>query len=171
VVVARETTADDCGWIENTAKVSADNDTNTYNNTDTAKIEVKCQVAAPVCTADYWTSNPDQWCEEAKYKKLGDIFYLSDYGYKFGYTTLAEALNLDYDDTKLGAVKYLLREATAAYLSACSADVTYPLSTGEIVWKVWAALIDDYKYDILQLAKYLEELNAQTQCPTPYDGY
>ncbi|QDG51834.1 DUF11 domain-containing protein [Persicimonas caeni] len=42
VKVLRKATKYDCGWVKNVAKVKADNDYNTSNNTAYAKVEVQC---------------------------------------------------------------------------------------------------------------------------------
>jgi hypothetical protein len=126
------------------------------------------------CTPGYWKQSQhfDSWVATgfATTTKVGDVFAGSG-AYKVGSTpaskfTLLQALSFPDDPGSSvdGAAQLLLRAAVAALLNAGNPDVSFGMTTAEVISAVEAALATKDRATILALQQELDDANNQG-CP------
>ena len=112
-----------------------------------------------MCPVGFWKNCTAQWpapYAPAAGPTLGSIFDLGGFP-TLASKTLHAGLSLKGGSGLQGAAQILLRAASAALLNAAK-DIGYPLSTGEIVAAVNAAL-DGSRADMIALAGTLDGYN------------
>jgi hypothetical protein len=119
------------------------------------------------CTPGYWKNHPASWiCEgyspDRKLNMVFSVGYLVDSN-----TTLADALRFGGGPGAEGGAKILLRHAVASLLNACHSGVMYPSdwSVTDIIESVNTALGSGDRQQMLSLARTLDDINNQYECP------
>jgi hypothetical protein len=110
------------------------------------------------CTPGFYKNHPSEFT--APYTTsttVGSVF--SGVLSSLSSLTLLQALNGGGGPGIQGAQIILLRAATAALLNAAHPDVSYPLSTSQVVTQVNAALATNNRDTILALADRLDAMN------------
>ena len=77
---------------------------------------------------------------------------------------MLEALRAGGGSGLTGASNILLRAAVASLLNSAQADVSFPMTTDEIIAAVNAALASEDRAAILDLATELDDLNNTGDC-------
>ena len=85
--------------------------------------------------------------------------YTGDGGAWLGNFTLLEGLNFNGGSQLSGAARNLLRAAVAALLNAANPNVNYPMTTGEVVAAVNAALASHDRATMLSVKDELDRFN------------
>ncbi len=80
--------------------------------------------------------------------------------------TLLQALSFKGGSGSVSAARSLLRAAVASLLNSAHPDLTYPLTTEEVIVQVNAALASNNRATMLQLAANLDAYN-NALCPLP----
>jgi len=142
-------------------------DTATATPTDTAT-PTPTDTPTPVlegCTPGYWKQPQhfDSWEGFATDETLEAVFNVPN-AFGLDEKTLLEALSFKGGSEPAGAAQILLRAAVAALLNAASPDVNYPLSIGDVISQVNAALASNSRSTMLALASVLNA-NNNLGCP------
>ncbi len=125
------------------------------------------------CTPGFWknhtdaTKYPNAWPPTgySPSQLVSSVFTVpSGYASFLGSSTLAQALAFQGGNTLDGAAQILLRAAVSAVLNAAHPGIGYPLTVGEIVTQVNAALASKDRGTILTLATTLDNDN-NLGCP------
>ena len=113
--------------------------------------------------ADYWKKNPTLW--PAPYTSGQTV--VSVFAKASLYPDAASKTLLQAVDGKAGSnadVKALLKEAVAALLNAGTPDITYPLTTADIITGVDMALMNGTSQALKSLKDLLKEANEADGC-------
>ncbi len=118
------------------------------------------------CTPGYWKNHEDSWAATgyAPGDLVGGTFTGAGAFPDLADDTLMEALNYPGGKGLEGGARILLRAAVAALLNASSPDVDYPLTAGEVIADVNAALASSDRETMLTLAESLDSDN-NLGCP------
>lgn len=150
-----------------------DTPTNTPTATPTNTPSPTPTPGAQGCTPGFWKNHPDVW--PAPYvpsQKVSSVFTGADPS--LANATLLQALGFQGGPGVVGAQSILLRAAVAALLNSADSNISYPLTTAQVIAQVNAALASGNRGTILALASTLDADN-NLGCPinafgTPTSG-
>ena len=140
--------------------------TSTTTTSTTTTSTTTTTVAKPpsACTPGFWKNHVEEWIGFASDATVGSVFDIpAAYG-DLGDATLLEALRAGGGSGLTGASNILLRAAVASLLNSAQADVSFPMTTDEIIAAVNAALASEDRAAILDLATELDDLNNTGDC-------
>jgi hypothetical protein len=115
------------------------------------------------CTPGYWKNHTDSWTTYTTSQTAGSVFELGSYPTHAG-KTLLQTLDGGGGSGVDGALKTLLRAATAALLNADNPDVDYTMTSADIIDDVNEAIATGDRATILALAASLDADN-NLGCP------
>ena len=113
------------------------------------------------CSHGYWKTHESAWVGYTPGQTIGSVF--SNAGSLAG-TSLGEALAFKGGSSLTAAKQILLRQAVAGLLNSTHQDVSYPLTTAQVISSVDTALASDDRSTILGLASDLDAKN-NLGCP------
>jgi hypothetical protein len=124
-------------------------------------------VAKPpsACTPGYWKNHLDSWAGTgfAPEQPTGDVFDQAAL-YDLDDESLLQALQAGGGDGLDGAARILLRAAVASLLNSSVTDVSFPMTSAEIIDAVNDALASQDRSEMLALASELDDLNNAGDC-------
>ena len=117
------------------------------------------------CTPGYWKNHLDSWAVTgyAPTQTLESVFDVPD-GLGYDNVTLHQALSFSGGSGVSGASRILLRAAVASLLNSAHPDVDFTMSTSDVIAAVNAALANNDRATILDLASSLDTDN-NLGCP------
>ena len=121
------------------------------------------------CTPGYWKNHTEDWPPTgfSPSQTLESVFDVPD-GLGLDTNTLLDALNFGGGPGVPGGSRILLRAAVAALLNSAHPNLNFPLTTGEVIAQVNAALASNNRDTMLSLATMLDNANnAEAGCPGP----
>jgi len=110
-------------------------------------------------TPGYWKNQTDAWVGYAPGQLVNSVFTVPSALGSLGSSTLLQALGFGGGPGVSGGAQLLLRAAVAALLNAASPSVNYPLTTGDVISQVNAALASLNRDTMLALASQLDAYN------------
>ncbi len=132
------------------------------------------------CTPGFWKNHPDCWCDAYIgnplaadiFEALGDPNYIDRGGsgkkdkWDVDTDTLMDALKYGGGRGLEGAVRNMLRHATAALLNECNDNVNYPSWMGELVIDLVNGALESEDIDMIQeIHGVLAGFNEDNPCP------
>ncbi|MHC5184267.1 MAG: COG1470 family protein, partial [Planctomycetota bacterium] len=127
------------------------------------------------CTPGFWKNHTDCWCDaytpdmlvSEVWTALQDPNYVSitDSKSNFATDTLMDSIRYRGGGGLAGTTRNMLRHATAALLNACSDNVAYPVSVGDIIDGGNTALATEDIAEIHDLHMILAGFNEDSPCP------
>jgi hypothetical protein len=109
------------------------------------------------CTPGFWKNHPEDWVGYSPTQLVGSVF--DDVPPSLGGATLLQALSFGGGSGTEGAARILLRAGVAALLNAAHPEVSYLLSTAQVIDEVSEALASGSRDTILDLADRLDRAN------------
>ena len=131
---------------------------------DSVTVEV---MGAEGCTPGYWKNSPGCWECLSPSQSFEDFFSVDVTLRAGGRNTIAAPTMMQALEATGGGVNALARHAVAAILNACDPDVAYPMSVGDIIGAVQAAIAAG-EGEIKSLATMLDMYNNYG-CPQSAD--
>jgi hypothetical protein len=111
------------------------------------------------CTPGYWKTHPECWECYTTDTPLGDVFTFPTELASFESYTLMEAMKFGGGAQLEGAVRNLMRSASAALQNACDADIAYPMGVSGVISFVNDALATLDRREVLEAHAELDMYN------------